>query len=222
MTTRKSTITQILAALLCWMALGFSLGWYYTITYYGRSGWPLPVPEGLGGLILYYFSVQNMPTPWQAVHWMIVFPLAGVVWVALLRMTAPYFGRPCPGLSRSLLLFALVTVPLSLPGPVLAVMAGSTNDGWSATRMISVALRRGGFGVPPAWLSPLYLALAIVVLIGHLAVYRLLFAAAFRDAWPHYLVTAILFVFVVAGMGAIAAMPLAIATTGDIPMPAGL
>jgi hypothetical protein len=211
----------VIFAVVLWLALGFSLGWYYTVTYYGRSGWPMPVLEGLGGLILYYFSVQNVPTPLQAVHWMIVFPLAGVVWTTLIHLTAPYFHRPRVDYPRALAYFAMATIPLSLPGPFLAVLAGKVDGGWSAWHMIDVALRRAGVG-EPTWLSPVVFALGVATLIAHLAVYTRLFETTLRESWMHYLLTVVLFVLVIAGIGAIAAVPLAIATTGDMPIPPGI
>lgn len=107
---RRKRLLDGLSVIVLWLLLGFSLGWYYTFTYYWRSGWPMPTVECCGTLIMYYFSVVTAATPVQAVHWMAVFPPAGVIWAALLTLTAPRFGgqndrwsgrvrMPCPRLS---------------------------------------------------------------------------------------------------------------------------
>lgn len=194
-------------AVVLWLALAFSLGWYYTITYYGREGWPMPSIETCGGLILYYFSVLNIPTEGQAIHWMLVFPMAGILWVALLTLTAPFFGAQNRAFTWSMFHFALATLPLSLPGPYLAYIAGQTENGWSVHAMIQVALRRGGV-MPWASLSPMYLLLALIALAWHLYVYRQIFELTGRIAWTHFLVTAVLFILTIAGLGAAAALPL--------------
>lgn len=73
----RKTAQNSFVALLCWLALAVSLGWYYTVTYFGAVGWPMPSVETLGVLFLYYFSVLNVATEIQAVHWLLVFPLRG-------------------------------------------------------------------------------------------------------------------------------------------------
>lgn len=204
---RRTIFADWVNALALWLALGFSLGWYYTITYYGREGWPMPSVETCGGLILYYFSVLNIPTEGQAVHWMLVFPIAGVLWVTLLSLTAPFFGAHNRAFSWSVFRFALATLPLSLPGPYLAWVAGAGPEGWSAHRMIQVALRRGGVQ-PWFWLSPMYLGLALAALAWHVYTYRQTFELPRAAGWRHFLLTAVLFVLAVAGLGAVASLPM--------------
>jgi hypothetical protein len=216
---RRAQITDWINAILLWLLFAFSLGWYYTITYYGREGWPMPSVEGCGGLILYYFSVLNTATEIQAIHWMIVFPLAGVVWVALLRLTAPYFGGGTVELHWAAFRFALATLPLSLPGPYLAWVAAHARGGWSLRVMFEVALRRGGVQ-PWAWLSPLYLGLALLALAWHIYVYAHVFELHGKQAWRHFLITGILFVLVVAGLGSILGVPLRYYVEGQLYLPA--
>jgi len=201
-----------------WLALAWSLGWYYTFTYYGRSGWPMPTPEACGGLILYYFSVLNGPTEIQALHWMLVFPLAGILWVGLLSLTAPYFGRRNSSFPWSLLRFALASLPLSLPGPYMAYVAGASHGPWNVHAMVAVALRRGGV-TPWGWLSPLYLTLGMLALGCHVWVYRQVFEMAGRSAWKHFLLTAVLFVLVMAGLGTVVTVPLRFYVEGQPLMP---
>ncbi len=191
-----------------WLSLAFSLGWYYTFTYYGRSGWPLPVPEACGGLLLYYFSVLNVDTEVQALHWMIVFPLAGVLWVLALTITDRRVQHgDGPNVARALWMFALCTVPLILPAPYMAYVAGTDRGPWDFHTMMLVALRRE-FVSPRPWLSPLYLVLALAAIAAHIAVYRRLFSIRGQRAWRHFLFAAIVFVIVCVTLAATAAIPL--------------
>jgi len=194
-------------AMALWLALAFSLGWYYTFTYYGRSGWPMPSMEGCGGIIFYYFSVLNVRAEIQAVHWMLSFPLAGVLWVMLLSFTAPYFRQRNENFAWSLVQFGLASLPLSLPGPYMAYLAGKINGVWTFHAMIEVAFRRAG-GPPFDWLTPLYLGLGVAALLCHVYVYSQVFNLRGKDAWKHFLITAALFFCAIAGLAAIMAGPL--------------
>jgi hypothetical protein len=49
--SNAKSIAYWFAAVSLWLGLAFSLGWYYTFTYYGRSGWLMPLPEACGGLL---------------------------------------------------------------------------------------------------------------------------------------------------------------------------
>ena len=204
---RRSAFGDWALAIALWLLLAFSLGWYYTFTFYGKWGWPMPSVEGCGGLILYYFSVLNVRTEIQAVHWMLVFPVAGVMWVALLTLTAPAFQARTELLPWPLLLFALPTLPLSLPAPVLVYLAGRTRDGWDWRHMIDVALRRGHV-TPDDWLTPLYLGLGLVALAWHIQVYRHVFEITGKAAWKHFSLTAAVYVLVMAGLGGVVSVPL--------------
>lgn len=86
-------------AVMCWLALSVSLGWYYTVTYFGAIGWPMPSVETIGALVLYYFSVINAATEIQAVHWLAVFPISGFLWAALLKKIA-VSREPAPPVSN--------------------------------------------------------------------------------------------------------------------------
>ncbi len=194
-------------AIALWLALAFSLGWYYTFTYYGRSGWPMPSMEGCGGIIFYYFSVLNVRAEIQALHWMLAFPLAGILWVMLLSFTAPYFKQRNENLAWSLVQFGLAALPLSLPGPYMAYLAGKANGVWTFHTMLDVAFRRVG-GPPFDWLTPLYLGLSAAALLCHVYVYSQVFHLRGKDAWKHFLLTAALFFCAIAGLACILAGPL--------------
>ena len=123
---KRAAAIDVLKASALYLGLGFSLGMYYTIAYYGRAGWPMPLPEGISALILYYFSVLNEPTVVQAIHWMVLFPVAGALWALLLVITAPFFGVRRPLFSLTFVRFGLTALPLTLAGPCMAFVAGSS------------------------------------------------------------------------------------------------
>lgn len=204
---RKTSVVQLLIALLCWLLLASSMGWYYTVTYFGKVGWPMPSVETVGALLLYYFSVLNVDTEIQAVHWLLVFPLAGFLWTCVLLVSRRGV-EPRPSLSRLALLFALASLPLSIPMPYLVWLAGFNFDGsWSFERMLAVALRRGGLE-PWWWLSPLYLSFGAVAFGLHLYVYTLAFPLPAGRAARHFLISGVVFVVIVAMAGAFLSFPL--------------
>ena len=194
-------------ALAAWLGLGFSLGWYYTITYYGRTGIPIPTPESCAALILYYFSVLNVATEIQALHWMVVFPMAGALWTVSLVLLAPRFGAPRPDCWPTLRRMAVCSLPLVIPGPWLMWIAGMTDAGFSGERVIAVALRRGGVNPWPGLIA-LYVGLGLAVLILEVLAYRRLFPLRGLGALRHVAAAGILLILLAAITGAVAAVPL--------------
>jgi hypothetical protein len=194
-------------AVLIWLGVGFSLGWYYTFTYYGRSGWPVPLPETCGALVVYYFSVLNVDTAIQATHWLMTFPVAALLWITALRLTARRLGAAEAPFARASLLLALAALPLVLPGPYMAYLAGQTDAGFDWARMVAVALRRGHV-TPWGWLTPLYFGLGLASLALHLCAYRRLFAVSARKAWIHFPLSGILFIVAACFVGGAAGLPL--------------
>ncbi|MCC6694399.1 MAG: hypothetical protein IT365_02105 [Candidatus Hydrogenedentes bacterium] len=190
-----------------WLGIGFSLGWYYTFTYYGRAGWPMPLPETCAALVLYYFSVLNVDTEWQALHWMLVFPAAAALWVECLRRCARWMGLAQPPFATVFVLFGLAALPLALPGPWMAWIAGLMDGGFHADRMLAVALRRG-FVTPWTWLSPMYAGLGTIGLVLHIRVYSRIFRIPRAKAFMHFPVSMIVLVIVAAVLASVAALPL--------------
>jgi hypothetical protein len=200
-------MVDLFKAVVLWLFLGVGLGWYYTITYYGRTGLPMPSPEACASLVLYYFSVMNVETWIQAIHWLAVFPLAGILWVSSLTVTAPFFGGRRVEYGWTLTRFAVTTLPLAAPTPLLAYWAGQTGHGFSFGRMIAVALRQAG--CPSwSWLSPVFIALGGAALAWQIYVYVKVFDLKGRKAVLHYLVSAILLVLLSCGVGTFASFPL--------------
>lgn len=194
-------------ALVVWLGLGFSLGWYYTITYYGRTGIPVPTPESCAALILYYFSVLNVATEIQAIHWMLVFPMAGALWTFVLVLLAPRFGAPRPACWSTLRRISLCSLPLVIPGPWLMRIAGTNDSGFHWDRMLAVALRHGGVDPWPG-LNEIYVGLGLVVLILEALAYRQTFPLRGLTAWRHTTAAGCILVLFAAITGAVVGAPL--------------
>jgi hypothetical protein len=191
----------------CYLALGFSLGWYYTFTYYGRTGIPMPHPESCAAIVLYYFSVVNADTEIQAVHWMAVFPIAGLIWVIALSRLAPRFGGEAIRVARVFFVTGVACIPIALPGPAMAILGGWQDGGFTFDRMIAVALRRGNRS-PDPWLTPLYLTLGAVSLAVQWRLLRGLFNQSIEQSLRHYLVSAVALFICAAIVGAALSVPL--------------
>lgn len=194
-------------AILLWLGLGFSVGWYYTVTYYGRTGLPIPTPEVCAALVVYYFSVLNVDTEIQALHWMLAFPVSGALWTLSLVVSARRFGASGGSSGRCALYLAMANAPLVLPGPWMAWVAGATDAGYDWSRMMDVALRRG-------WVSPwdglnaLYLTLGVGVLMLQGWAYCRAFELRGRQALTHALASGVVLVVSAAVLGALGAWPL--------------
>lgn len=202
-----NSLSQIAFAIVIWLGLGFSLGWYYTFTYYGKTGLPMPMVEPCLALILYYFSVLNIDTEGQAIHWMIVFPIAGLLWVVALRTLAQRMGATPPPPAACAAAVAVASVPLVLPGPWMALIAAQVPDGLSWDTMLRVALRRANI-TPWPWLSPMYTSLGLVGLGLQIAVYRRLFPFRGTRAFLHAGMSAVIAVLLAVIIAAVSALPL--------------
>jgi hypothetical protein len=203
----RHTWIRLTTALVLYLGLGFSLGWYYTFTYYGNAGWPMPMPEPCGALLLYYFSVINAATEIQAVHWMVVFPLAGGLWAGVLTwFIRRATSEPVP-FAHVWIACAWAALPLALMGPPFAVMGGWTDDGFVFERMIKVALRRGNRS-PDAWLSPLCFALGLVGFAAQFVALRKIHGLPMLKSVRLYLTAAIAFALVCSVLGAVLSLPL--------------
>ena len=205
---KSATVIRCCVAVLLWLGLGFSLGWYYTFTYYGRTGIPIPAPEGVLSIILYYFSVINTALWIEAVHWMAVFPIAGIVWAGAFYLIALRFGGLRAGLAEIMFRLSLAYVPLVIVSPYMMYMAGQTHaDGFELSRALAVALRRGNISVP-CWLTPLYLSLGVLALIMQIRAAARVFNARGLNALRIFLLSLLVAILATASIGAAAALPL--------------
>jgi len=209
-TAKLNTATCAALAVSHWLALGLSLGWYYTFTYYGRAGWPMPMPEPVGALLLYYFSVLNIRTEGQAVHWLASFACAGALWPLLVWRVGRVLGHCAVSLPRLSVACASCSLPLWLPAPWMTWVAGQTDHGFSVARMFAVALRRGNVQ-PWAWLSPMYFALGLASLLALLAVHGFFYRLPPLAALRHLGVAAVAYVLLSALLGAVLGLPLRLA-----------
>ncbi|NPV46758.1 MAG: hypothetical protein HPY69_07360 [Armatimonadetes bacterium] len=161
------------------LALGLSLGLYYTITYYGRALLPLPGYVALGAPFAYYVAVvEDYSTVVQAWLWMLCFPLAGLLWrlgVAYVPglVSAEYraIRRPFGSVTARL---GLSCWPLLLPIPTLAWHVGRPEGHWAWADFVSVCLRhRNVYTLPYLPAAMLICALAAFGLESR-ALWRLL------------------------------------------------
>lgn len=203
---RNTALVELAVAAVCWLSLAVSVGWYYTVTYFGRVGWPMPSVETVGALLLYYFSVLNVDTEIQAVHWLVVFPFSGFVWAAILTYSFRNSANT-PSMPALAARLGLASVPLSLPMPYMMFAAGQTANGWQLQRMLDVALRRGNIPVWP-WLSPMYFALGVASFALHIWIIRRSFSQPILAQIRHVLISSVAFVLAVALMGTLVSFPL--------------
>lgn len=207
-TQRYRAVAHLCAAFFIWLGVGLSLGWYYTFTYYGRTGVPMPTIEPCAALVLYYFSVLNVRTEIQAIHWMLSFPIAGALWPLALQAVARYMKIAAPPFYDAYFRLSCAAVPLVLPAPWMTWVAGyKPGAGFAFSRMLLVALRREEQS-PWSTLTPLYLAFGFAVLAMQLYTYRRMYPAPLSRALTHYLASAALVSAIAAVAGAAAALPL--------------
>lgn len=201
------TFVRVCFACLLWLGLGFSLGWYYTITYFGRTGAPMPIPEGCGALLLYYFSVMNASSEVQAAHWLAVFPAAGMLWTTALWTLAPAFGGQRPEYARFVAWMSGTCVPLIVPGFLIAFWVGNTDFGWSWEHMTDAAFRRAKL---PSWwwLTPIYITLGLVALGGQMATYRRVMSPRGWKGAAHFAASAAVLFAACTVLGAVLGVPL--------------
>ena len=196
---RWSHIADVFKASILWLGLGLSLAWYYAFALAGGRAWPMPLPETSGALILYHFSPTNAGTWLETLHWLLAFPAAGIVWVTFLTITVPFFGGTRTEYAWTLVRFALTSLPVIAPAPVLAYLAGRTPLGFSWSVMVDVVLGRAAVA-PSIWPTPLYVVLATVALVWQVTLYVKVFDMHGKKAVLHLAVSAVLLVFLVSGV----------------------
>ncbi|MHB8996094.1 MAG: hypothetical protein ACYC63_12680 [Armatimonadota bacterium] len=162
---------HLAAAFAADLALGLSLGLYYTVTYYGRALVPLPGFVALGAPFMYYIAVdEDYSTVVQAWLWMFVFPVTGLLW-RLALVYVPRMGAKAADLEVRPMRLSEVSArlrytcwPLLVPIPLLIWLVGTPSGQWAWADFIAVCLRRQNVEAP-AWLTPLMIALALVAFV---------------------------------------------------------
>lgn len=141
--------------------LGFSLGLYYNLTFFGAAALPMAEPVSLLAPLLYYLagSVHLAPGP-QALAWIGSFLLAGWFWLAALELLTRR-----PAVRGTLLSPALLLIPI----PWLLYLHGAGPAGFSwQTCQQAILVRK--FGLTPLQLDALTGGLGPVMLaLGALA-----------------------------------------------------
>ena len=168
----------VVAALGTDLALGLSLGLYYTITYYGRALVPLPGFVALGAPFMYYVAVdEQYNTVVQAWLWMLVFPVAGLLWRLSLVGVSRYAAKAADLEVHPTRLAEICARlwhtgwPLLVPLPLLTWLVGTPSGQWSWPDFIAVCLRHRNAD-SPGWLTPVMMGLALAA-----------FALEVRAAW---------------------------------------
>ncbi|MCC6143325.1 MAG: hypothetical protein IT368_05920 [Candidatus Hydrogenedentes bacterium] len=191
-----------LKATALWVLLGMSLGAAWSTV----TAWPLPSIEGMAAVLVYRFSLPEFGRAAAAAYWLLLTPLAGMAWVRVLTLTAPYFGGANRDYPWSLVRFSIASLPLVLP-LFFIIWAGAFRGGFSLARLRAVALLQG-MPQMPGWLAWVYVALGAAALVWHFAVYRRVFEIAGRPAIRHVLTSLTLFLLAAAGAGALLYAPI--------------
>lgn len=208
MMPRRETLRDYSGAVVFWIAAGLSVGWYYTVAYYGAGSWPIPHPEFTLCLLIFYYFPYEASIQTESILWIVATVASGLLWAALLTITAPFFDGRRAQLSYAVFRFSLASLPFALVGPWLVYASGITADGLDWSRVWSIAQRQIPIENWP-WLNPLYFGVAVAALVVHLYVYRLVLDVRGKKAWLHYCVCSILAGLAGTGMGILAAYPIA-------------
>ena len=198
---RKQILWDLGLAAFAWMALGASMGLYYLVTMYSGRGWPLPHPEALASLIIYYFSETPSGAKLQTLQWLLTFPLAGIVWITPLAISAPYFDGRRAELPYTIFRFAVATLPLAAVGLWTAYLAGSSSAGFSLRRMVDVSMQRVLPAPPSEYLHWVYVAAAVGSVGVQVFMYRKVFDVQGSKAFAHFLGSAAALFVMACGIG---------------------
>jgi hypothetical protein len=145
------------------LALGLSLGMYYTVTYYGRALLPLPGFVAMGAPFEYYLIVGEVQdTVAQAWLWMSCFPAVGLMWRGALWAVAK-LGRVTVTSRAIVAGMWHCSWPLLVPAPFLLLALGSGDDGFSWHALTDACLRRRSMA-SPVMLPAVYFVAAVAAL----------------------------------------------------------
>lgn len=193
------TLRMWATAIILWLALAFSLGWYHHATPPGGKGYPTPTPESAAAVVAYLFVGRSFERTMAHLAWMAAVPIAGLLWLAVQYLTAGYFGATWDKFREALVRYAWASLPLIVPGPVLTFMAWKHRIGywwWEAPSWKSATATPW-----PSWLGWTYLGLGALVLTIQYLVHRKTFRLAGKKAMAHFLVSLALLIVIAAGAG---------------------
>lgn len=196
----RTKVADYTKAVLLWLCAAFSIGWFYVYTYDRPWPVPVPLPEIAAAATFYAFSPLEMGSAQDTVRWFLAFPLAAWLWLLVLAVTSPYFGGRKVDFSYTLVRYAMVSIPLSFPGPLLAFLAASTDGGLSWQHARDAAMFQA-YVSPRGWIIPLYLALGGIVFIIHIRLYFNVFDLKAKNALQHLFCSVCLTFFSAMGMG---------------------
>jgi hypothetical protein len=188
----------LIHAILLWVGLAYSVGWYLGITKMGTKGWFLPSPETAAAYVGYRVSMPQLNSPYDEFWWFILVPCVGWAWVALQCITSPYFGGLAPGIMLTTRIFALATLPITALGPIVGYSV------WTSERKmfwdeLYLAMTRQGWVEPNPWLGPMYMGMAVVSLVLQGVVHYKVFGIRGPRALAHFALSLVLLMTVVAG-----------------------
>ncbi|MCC6728355.1 MAG: hypothetical protein IT208_03350 [Chthonomonadales bacterium] len=174
------------------LAAGVSVGLYYTASYYGRAGGPVPTPVALAAPLAYYVALPaSADTRQQALLWEAAFVACGVLWAATLCACGRAVGRR-PPLSGMVCVVGAVGWPLLAPLPWMAAAAGATPSGWRWSQLLDVCLRRAWMD-PAPWMHAAYFAAGLAALGFEALVLRRILG---RGCLPYAVAGALLFLLI--------------------------
>ena len=198
-TLRRERYLNNLIAIMCWIAVAYSVGWYNTLTRMGARQWPLPSPETAGAHLASFIAWDGFQPHYERVWWFALFPFCGYCWVAMQVYTSPYFDGRHVSISEAVRPFALASLPIAAMGPVVAYYIYQRRGEFLFETFY---LRAVEFGLvePEPWLGPGFLILASASIVLQFFVHNHVFAIPPQRAPVHFMSNAV--VAALASLGA--------------------
>lgn len=200
-TLKRERIISFWVAVLLWLVLGYCVGWYRAATSPGDAGWPLPAPVAAAGFLACTFGLYEVDPPLMRALWLLLFPCAGMVWVALQCLTAPYFDGRRADFLITLRPYAWSSLPTALSAPLVAFLLWRD---WGAVLRPKYLLDFAEYyGDLWPWLGTVFVSFALVSLLLHVLTHRKTFELRGRAAWAHFLVSLALLIVTATGAAAL-------------------
>lgn len=204
---RRRDVFDIGKATLLWLGLGVSVGGYYAFSGNGLGGWPLPFPEACGAWILDHFSTAKAPGEYGSLQWLLLFPIAGLIWVSVLSITAPFFGGRRVEYMWTIERLSVTCLPLLIPLPLIIYFFVKAFSRATWRLALTAGLQRLGY-VPHQWLTPVYLTLTVIALVWQIYLYTKIFDLRGKAACRHYVFSLGVSGVLASGMAVVVSIPL--------------